>query len=309
MRGFLTKTSTFVSIDVVNSTLMKVNSPEEDSIFSFLSYQKFIEKVVLGRRGRIVSITGDGIMAQFASSQDGVEASVGVIEGLDRFNQNTNLLKAPFRLRIGVNTGKIYQDNEEDEASRQIMPSPAIDAAGYLQKNAPANSVWLAQSTVERMEKPMLGLKKLHFDDKINFIIYSYSMDAGQTRKGPASTRKIRVLIIEDEPDQAFMIEEALATSGHESFIAFDGSEGLLGLKVFKPDIVLLDIGLPRIGGWQVLHEIKANKAAPYIPVLMMARRYKIEDVEKSFEMGASGCVMKPCDLSALMLKIKILSA
>lgn len=307
MKGFLTKTSTFVSIDVVNSTMMKVDAPEEDSIFSFLAYQRYVEALVQKHRGRIVSVTGDGVMAQFSSAPEAVEASVEVLQGLENFNRNVNLLKSPFQLRIGVNTGKVYQDQEEGERSRQIMPSSTIDMAGYLQKNVPPNTAWFDQSTIERLDKPISGVQKHHFDKKMGMAVYAYGVGLGQIKKRAALSRKFKVLIIEDEPDQAFVIQQALGVAGYESLAAFDGSEGLILLKVFEPDIILLDIGLPRYSGWQILHELKVNKAAPGVPVLMLARRYKIEDVEKSFQMGASGCIMKPCDLSSLMLKIKIL--
>lgn len=311
LRGILQKTSSFVSIDVVDSTAMKMGETEEDVIFSFLAYQKLVEDVMRAHGGQVVSITGDGVMSQYALSQEAVESAIDLLNRMPQFNKATQLLKNPFRVRVGVNTGKVYVDASEQSATLQILPSSAIDLAGYLQKYAPVNTAWISQFAYEQLERPVAGIKKDHFDEKFGFMIYSYKSEVAvpplPNSKRPKS--KPKILIIEDEPDHAFVFAQAFSVAGYEAEIAFDGIEGLVHLKTFKPDLVLLDIGLPRMDGWQILHEMKSNKMAPKVPVLMLARRYKVEDIEKSFAMGASGCVKKSFELRLLMRKVDTILA
>ncbi|MBI4369489.1 MAG: response regulator [Elusimicrobia bacterium] len=310
LRGILTKTSTFVSIDVVDSTGMKLNESEEDVIFSFLGYQHLAQGAIKRHGGSIVSITGDGVMSRFSNSREGITSALYLLENLPEFNRSGNLLKNSFRIRIGINTGKVYVDSHEEAATLQILPSSAIDVAGYLQKHAPINGAWISQFSIEQLDEPFPGLRKNHFDEKLGLTIYLYEPShqvpegSGKGQRGPA-----KILIIEDEPDQALEIAHLCQTNGYQTGIAFDGSDALIYLRAFEPDLVLLDIGLPRMDGWHTLHELKANKMAPRVPVLMLARRYKMEDIERSFSIGASGCIKKPFDSKRLLRKIEILLA
>ncbi|MBI4668033.1 MAG: response regulator [Elusimicrobia bacterium] len=307
LRGILQRTSTFVSVDVVDSTGMKMGETEEDVIFSFLAYQKMIEEIIERHNGQVVSITGDGVMSRYSLGADAVEAAVEMLQKLPQFNKSTQLLKTSFKIRLGINTGKVYVDTSEEKTALQLLPSSAIDLAGYLQKNAPVNSVWISQFTVEQIEKPNPQISRSHYDKKFGFYVYEYKADEVFEKKSRTRSVKPKILIIEDEPDQAHMFSEACAASGYETETAYDGAEGLLYVKTFKPDLIMLDIGLPRMDGWLVLHEMKANRMAPKIPVLMLARRYKVEDIERSFTDGASGCFKKSSDLKLLMRKIETL--
>ncbi|MBI4064218.1 MAG: response regulator [Elusimicrobia bacterium] len=306
LKGILQKLATFVCVDVVDSTGMKVDEAEEDVIFSFLAYQKMVEDAFGRHGGQLVSISGDGIMARFSNGQDAILYATDLLDSLARLNANIQLLKIPFKIRIGVNTGQIYFDSSKQMATLQILPSSTIDLAGYLQKYAPANTAWISQSTVEQMERSVPGVRKDHLDKKFGFTIYSYSGAEDASKPPPKRSSKKKILIIEDEPGQAYVLAQGFQAAGYETEIAFDGEEGLLHLKIFRPDVIVLDIGLPRMNGWQVLHEIKANKMAPGVSVMMLARRYRMEDIERSFAMGASGCVRKPCELRHLMRKIEI---
>jgi DNA-binding response OmpR family regulator len=103
-----------------------------------------------------------------------------------------------------------------------------------------------------------------------------------------------RVLIIEDEPNIVLSLEFLLQREGYETAVATDGEEGLALVRRLHPDVVLLDVMMPKRNGYEVCRAIKADPELEKIPVVMVSARGQEVEVLKGLELGASAYVTKP---------------
>jgi PAS domain S-box-containing protein len=126
-------------------------------------------------------------------------------------------------------------------------------------------------------------------------------------RRRPPAVRR-RVLVIDDNVDAAEMLRETLAMSDHEVAVAHDGEDGLAKARAFKPDIVICDIGLPTLDGYEVARRIRADRTLS--PELIAVTGYALpEDQAKAFEAGFHHHLAKPFDLTALEALLAEVSA
>ena len=103
-----------------------------------------------------------------------------------------------------------------------------------------------------------------------------------------------RVLVIEDFAVLRRLVEVAIMPLEAEVLLAADGYEGLACLETDQVDLVILDIGLPGMDGWEVLSRIRANEATSEVPVLVVTAHGDQADENRSKELGASGFIAKP---------------
>ncbi len=120
-----------------------------------------------------------------------------------------------------------------------------------------------------------------------------------------ANKAKMKILVIEDEPKLAEYLRRALTEHGHVVDVAVDGPEGLFLTKEIPYDVVLLDVMLPGMDGFQVLHELRKRDR---VPVIMLTARDKIEDRVRGLEAGADDYLVKPFALSELVARILALT-
>ena len=116
---------------------------------------------------------------------------------------------------------------------------------------------------------------------------------------------KPKVAVIEDDPDIADIVRFALENEGCEVRVARDGVVGLALVRGWGPDLVLLDIAMPGMDGFQVLHEIRRNTRIRQMPVIMMTARKQGADVQQALSAGADDYLVKPFELSALVAKVR----
>ena len=137
----------FLDIDVVDSFGMKAGATSPESIIiSFERLRAYVKEIVMVHNGQILNSNGDELMCYFAAALDAVSAGNAILEGLDAFNARENLLAFPFRVRIGIHTGKSLVDFD-----RGIAYSEVLDGAGHLQKCAPSNDLLVSQATREAL--------------------------------------------------------------------------------------------------------------------------------------------------------------
>ncbi|MFA6365255.1 MAG: response regulator [Candidatus Paceibacterota bacterium] len=103
----------------------------------------------------------------------------------------------------------------------------------------------------------------------------------------------MRILIVEDEQALAKVLEEKLIKSGFEAKIAGDGEAALYAADVFKPEMILLDLILPKKDGFEVLKELKANPSLASIPVIVLSNLGEDENLKKAFALGAKDYFVK----------------
>ncbi len=109
-----------------------------------------------------------------------------------------------------------------------------------------------------------------------------------------------KILIVEDEDLIAKVLAIRLEALGYKVFIASDGEEGLEAVKKHKPDLVVMDIGLPKIDGNTLCELIKTTEATKDVKVVMLTGKKLVGDMENSFKAGAEIYVNKPYDWARL---------
>jgi DNA-binding response OmpR family regulator len=102
-----------------------------------------------------------------------------------------------------------------------------------------------------------------------------------------------KILFIEDEPTLQKELKEILEQEKFKTFSAFDGEEGLKKAKEEKPNLILLDLILPKKDGFEVVKELKADEKLKDIPVIVLTNLEGVGDVEKALELGATTYLVK----------------
>ncbi|MFH1598479.1 MAG: response regulator [Patescibacteria group bacterium] len=102
-----------------------------------------------------------------------------------------------------------------------------------------------------------------------------------------------KILLIEDEKMLAEMYRTKFAKEGYKIDLAFDGDEGIRAAKAEKPDIILLDIILPKLDGFLVLKELKDDPVTKNIPVVLLSNLGQDEDIKKGKSLGANDYFVK----------------
>ncbi len=114
-----------------------------------------------------------------------------------------------------------------------------------------------------------------------------------------------RILIVDDEEDLVVMVSKALKYKGYEVITAYDGQEGLEKAKTQKPDLIILDLMLPRMHGYKVCGLLKKDARYAKIPVILFTAKAKAEDIELGKKVGADAYITKPYERDALLSKIE----
>lgn len=114
-----------------------------------------------------------------------------------------------------------------------------------------------------------------------------------------------KVLIIDDEPNIVMALEYALRKRGYEIFIGRDGLEAIAASEEHLPDVVLLDIMMPHLDGYETLKILKKNKKLEHTAVILMSAKTAKEDIEKGISLGANDYVTKPFTIKKIVETIK----
>ncbi len=117
--------------------------------------------------------------------------------------------------------------------------------------------------------------------------------------------KKAKVLVVEDSHTQAIQLKSLLEENGYEVSVAYDGAEGLSFLKEEKPDLVVSDIVMPEMDGYELCKKIKEDDDFIGIPVLLLTQLNEPEDIIKGLECGADNFVTKPYDAKLLLSQIE----
>ena len=114
------------------------------------------------------------------------------------------------------------------------------------------------------------------------------------------------VLLAEDDPDVIRILDAQMRGAGYETSLAFDGAEALSALDSTRPDVLILDLMMPKIGGFDLLSRINARPVRP--KVLVLSARGREDDVTRAFELGADDYVTKPFNPQELLARVARLS-
>ena len=118
-----------------------------------------------------------------------------------------------------------------------------------------------------------------------------------------------RILLIEDNEMNRDMLSRRLVRRGHEVTTAFDGPAGIASATETRPDLILMDISLPGMDGWEVTKVLRAQPETASIPIIALTAHAMESDRRRSLEVGCSDFDTKPVDLARLLVKIDALLA
>ncbi|MFN7710004.1 MAG: response regulator [Holosporales bacterium] len=116
-----------------------------------------------------------------------------------------------------------------------------------------------------------------------------------------------RLLLVEDNELNRDMLSRRLARHGFEIELALDGEQGVLKAKTLLPDLILMDMSLPVMDGWEATRHIKTHESTAHIPVIALTAHAMAEDREKALAAGCDEYDTKPVELSRLLQKINAL--
>jgi diguanylate cyclase (GGDEF)-like protein len=123
------------------------------------------------------------------------------------------------------------------------------------------------------------------------------------------STRgKFRVLVVDDDPDKSELLRLALAMEGYEVQLATNGREALSAIESFQPDLVVSDIMMPEVNGYELARRIRENPQTRYIPIILQsAARIEAQDFRLGEEVGALGFITDTSNLDLLLARSRTL--
>lgn len=118
----------------------------------------------------------------------------------------------------------------------------------------------------------------------------------------------LRILLIEDDPDIQRMVQLSLKyQGGHQVSVASGGREGLEKAGTEQPDLILLDVMMPEVDGYETCKRLKASPTTHSIPVIFLSARAQQAEIQKGKELGAIGYLVKPFDPMSLSSQLEAL--
>jgi len=113
------------------------------------------------------------------------------------------------------------------------------------------------------------------------------------------------ILVVDDEPNIVLSLEFLMEQAGYKVTTAEDGEQALACVEIATPDLILLDISLPGISGFDVLEQLRAQAATERLPIIMLTAHGREVEREKGMAMGADNYITKPFSTQALVEKVR----
>jgi len=117
-----------------------------------------------------------------------------------------------------------------------------------------------------------------------------------------------RILLVEDNDMNRDMLSRRLQRKGHEVLLAADGMQAILMAESELPDLILLDMSLPVIDGWEAARRLKASPSTARVPIVALTAHAMVSDRDRAVEAGCDEFETKPVDFDRLVGKIEALS-
>lgn len=118
-------------------------------------------------------------------------------------------------------------------------------------------------------------------------------------------TTRPKILVADDAPDNVRLVQDLLTGEGYEIITAYDGAEALEKIRDCLPDVILLDVNMPRMDGFQVCQALKADPATADIPVLILTAWAEPDQRVKGLQLGAEDYLAKPFDYRELLARVQ----
>lgn len=121
--------------------------------------------------------------------------------------------------------------------------------------------------------------------------------------------KKSKILIVDDAVDMVELLKKRLRFEGYDTAEAYDGEKGLKQVAEYNPDLIILDVMMPKLDGYEVCRRLKSDENTKYIPILMLTAKGEVEDKVKGLDIGANDYLAKPFDYKELSARVRSLVA
>lgn len=118
-----------------------------------------------------------------------------------------------------------------------------------------------------------------------------------------------KILVVDDEEHILMILKDSLEFSGFTIVTATNGEEALEAVAKENPELLVLDIGMPKLDGWEVCRRLKGDPKTKALPIIILTAYAQTSDQRKGLELGADRFITKPCDLTYLVEEINALLA
>ena len=122
-----------------------------------------------------------------------------------------------------------------------------------------------------------------------------------------SESKSSRILIVDDNQQNCELLDAYLADEGYQIEMVYDGQQTLDAVARQQPDLILLDIMMPRLSGYEVCHRLKSSEETRSIPILMITALAEMSDIEKGIDAGADDFLTKPINKLELITRVRSL--
>jgi len=112
---------------------------------------------------------------------------------------------------------------------------------------------------------------------------------------------KGRILVVEDNMDNYELVRFVLERAGYDVFLAVNGRDGVDAARLQQPDLILMDLGMPEMDGWQASQKLKADESTKSIPLFALTAHTLPQDRKRALEAGCDGYVSKPIHVESFL--------
>ena len=110
-----------------------------------------------------------------------------------------------------------------------------------------------------------------------------------------------KLLVVDDEKEVVELLRDKLVKSGYEVAVAYDGEEALSKVASEKPDVVLLDLRLPKLDGFEVIKQVREKYKDRWMPIIVVSANTDIEALKQCYGLEADHYLTKPCDMEKIL--------
>jgi two-component system, cell cycle response regulator DivK len=112
---------------------------------------------------------------------------------------------------------------------------------------------------------------------------------------------KGRILVVEDNMDNYELVRFVLERAGYDVFLAVNGRDGVDAARLQKPDLILMDLGMPEMDGWQAAEKLKSNESTSSIPLLALTAHTLPSERQRAMQAGYDGYITKPIHVQSFL--------
>lgn len=134
---------------------------------------------------------------------------------------------------------------------------------------------------------------------------FNQVVDCSNMKSDNDSTESTKILIVDDQPDNLRLLSKILVGQGYEVRKAINGSTALMGVKKFAPDLILLDINMPDLNGYEVCKKLKSDRKTKQIAVIFLSASDKVMDKVQAFEVGGVDYITKPFQVPEVLARVE----